>query len=269
MIRREVIVILLLLFLSLPTIQDLLFPGPFTSHDLTHHIVRQIDMNRLLSEGQFPPRWSGELNNGYGYPLFLFNYPLPALVGQLFHLLGLGYIDSVKAILGLSLLGSSVTMYLFLRSLLGNRTAAFLGAIFYLYAPVRFLNVYVSAALGNALALLFVPLVFLSVNKLAKTGKKLWIMGGAKLDKIALLERALQKYDYILIGGALAFAFLKAKGIPIGASKTDAASKVGEMLAEKAKESGIKEAVFDRGGFKYHGRIKALAEGLRKGGLKV
>jgi len=52
----------------------------------------------------------------------------------------------------------------------------------------------------------------------------IWIMGGAKLDKITLLERALQKYDYILIGGALAFAFLKAQGIPIGASKSDAAS---------------------------------------------
>lgn len=51
-----------------------------------------------------------------------------------------------------------------------------------------------------------------------------WIMGGAKLDKITLLERALKKYDYVLIGGALAFAFLKAKGIPVGASKTDAAS---------------------------------------------
>lgn len=51
-----------------------------------------------------------------------------------------------------------------------------------------------------------------------------WIMGGAKLDKIALLERALQKYDYILIGGALAFAFLKAQGIPVGVSKTDSAS---------------------------------------------
>ncbi|MDO8510800.1 MAG: phosphoglycerate kinase [Nanoarchaeota archaeon] len=51
-----------------------------------------------------------------------------------------------------------------------------------------------------------------------------WIMGGAKLDKIALLEKALQKYDQVLIGGALAFAFLKAKGIPVGASKTDAAS---------------------------------------------
>ena len=52
----------------------------------------------------------------------------------------------------------------------------------------------------------------------------IWIMGGAKLDKIALLQTALNKYDYILIGGALAFAFLKAKGISTGASKTDAAS---------------------------------------------
>ena len=51
-----------------------------------------------------------------------------------------------------------------------------------------------------------------------------WIMGGAKLDKITLLEKALQKYDHILIGGALAFAFFKAQGISVGASKTDAAS---------------------------------------------
>lgn len=51
-------------------------------------------------------------------------------------------------------------------------------------------------------------------------------------------------------------------------SKTEIASKIGEILAEEAKEAGIKEAVFDRGGFKYHGRIKAIAEGLRKGGIK-
>ncbi len=51
-------------------------------------------------------------------------------------------------------------------------------------------------------------------------------------------------------------------------TKTDKATKTGEMLAEKAKEAGIKEIIFDRGGFKYHGRVKAIAEGLRKGGLK-
>ena len=52
----------------------------------------------------------------------------------------------------------------------------------------------------------------------------IWIIGGAKLDKIDLLTQALEKADYILIGGALAFAFLKAKGIPVGSSKTDANS---------------------------------------------
>jgi len=52
-------------------------------------------------------------------------------------------------------------------------------------------------------------------------------------------------------------------------TKTGSATKLGEMLAEKAKEVGINEVVFDRGGFKYHGRIKAVADGLRKGGIKV
>lgn len=51
-----------------------------------------------------------------------------------------------------------------------------------------------------------------------------------------------------------------------GAKKT--ASKVGENLAEKALEKGIKKVVFDRGGYKYHGQIRNLAEGARKGGLK-
>ena len=55
----------------------------------------------------------------------------------------------------------------------------------------------------------------------------------------------------------------------INGTKTDKAIKIGEMLAEKAKVAEIKEVVFDRGGFKYHGRIKAVADGLRKGGLKM
>ena len=51
--------------------------------------------------------------------------------------------------------------------------------------------------------------------------------------------------------------------------KSEGASKVGEALAEKLKKAGISEAVFDRGGFKFHGRVKALVEGLRKGGIKI
>jgi large subunit ribosomal protein L18 len=51
-------------------------------------------------------------------------------------------------------------------------------------------------------------------------------------------------------------------------SRKDWAEKVGLDLAKRAGKLGIKKAVFDRGPYKYHGRVKALAEGARKGGLK-
>ncbi len=47
----------------------------------------------------------------------------------------------------------------------------------------------------------------------------------------------------------------------------DAAAAVGTLLAQRAKEKGVKGVVFDRGGFKYHGRVKALGDAARKGGL--
>jgi large subunit ribosomal protein L18 len=52
-----------------------------------------------------------------------------------------------------------------------------------------------------------------------------------------------------------------------GADKA-AAAEVGKLLAERAIGTGLSEVVFDRGGYKYHGRIKALADGAREGGLK-
>jgi len=50
-------------------------------------------------------------------------------------------------------------------------------------------------------------------------------------------------------------------------SNADAASKVGKELAERAIEAGVKDVVFDRGGYMYHGRVKALAEAAREAGL--
>ena len=51
-------------------------------------------------------------------------------------------------------------------------------------------------------------------------------------------------------------------------TKTDAAKQVGVNVAERAKAKGIENVVFDRGGYVYHGRVKALAEGAREGGLQ-
>ncbi len=57
------------------------------------------------------------------------------------------------------------------------------------------------------------------------------------------------------------------KAIEGAGGNCEAAKKVGKLVAERALEKGIKEVVFDRGGYIYHGRVAALAEGAREGGL--
>jgi large subunit ribosomal protein L18 len=54
-----------------------------------------------------------------------------------------------------------------------------------------------------------------------------------------------------------------------GLTATDQATAAGKLLAERAKAAGIDVAVFDRGGYKYHGRVKAFADAVREGGLQV
>ena len=52
-------------------------------------------------------------------------------------------------------------------------------------------------------------------------------------------------------------------------NKADQAKEVGKLIAERAKAAGIERALFDRGGYLYHGRVKSLAEGAREGGLNL
>lgn len=54
----------------------------------------------------------------------------------------------------------------------------------------------------------------------------------------------------------------------VGKNNVEAATKVGTLIAERAKAAGVEECFFDRGGFLFHGKIKALAEAAREGGLK-
>ena len=70
-----------------------------------------------------------------------------------------------------------------------------------------------------------------------------------------------------LEGKTLAAAsWLQLKGTK--GSKTEQAAQVGKLLAENAKKAGVETVVFDRGGYLYHGRVKALADAAREGGLK-
>ena len=69
-------------------------------------------------------------------------------------------------------------------------------------------------------------------------------------------------------GKTLVSASSLEKAFSCDGTKTDAAKKVGQMVAERAKAAGITTVVFDRGGYVYHGRVQALAEGAREGGLE-
>lgn len=72
-----------------------------------------------------------------------------------------------------------------------------------------------------------------------------------------------------LRGHTLAAASSREKGITDKkGNKTDKAKLVGQLIAERAKEAGIDQVVFDRSGYLYHGRVKALADAARQGGLK-
>ena len=55
----------------------------------------------------------------------------------------------------------------------------------------------------------------------------------------------------------------------VGKNNIEAATKVGSVIAERAKKAGVEEAYFDRGGFLFHGKVKALADAAREGGLKI
>ena len=55
----------------------------------------------------------------------------------------------------------------------------------------------------------------------------------------------------------------------VGKNNVDAATKVGTAIAERAKKAGVEEAYFDRGGFLFHGKVKAVADAAREAGLKI
>ncbi len=70
-------------------------------------------------------------------------------------------------------------------------------------------------------------------------------------------------------GKTLAAASTLEKGLGVvGQNNVEAASKVGAAIAERAKAAGVEECYFDRGGFLFHGKVKALADAAREGGLK-
>jgi large subunit ribosomal protein L18 len=97
------------------------------------------------------------------------------------------------------------------------------------------------------------------------------VAGSTERPRLAVFRSVKHIYAQVIddtVGHTLAAASSNEKsGIKSGGNVAGAKA-VGKLLAERAKEKGVKSVVFDRGGYLYHGRVKALAEAAREGGLK-
>ena len=97
------------------------------------------------------------------------------------------------------------------------------------------------------------------------------ISGTPERPRLNVFRSAANIYAQIIDdvnGRTLAAASSLEKDFECEGTKSDAAKKVGMLVAERAKAAGIECVVFDRGGYVYHGRVAALAEGAREGGLQ-
>lgn len=96
------------------------------------------------------------------------------------------------------------------------------------------------------------------------------ISGTAKRPRLSVFKSNKEIYAQLIDDSkAVTICSFSSKKVKeSGKNKSEVASLVGEGLAKEAKAKKIKEVVFDRSGYRYHGRVKALAEGARKGGLK-
>lgn len=108
-------------------------------------------------------------------------------------------------------------------------------------------------------------------NRIRQRIRKI-ISGTPERPRLTVFRSNQQIYAQIiddLAGKTLANASSRVKEIAAAkANKTEQAKLVGKLLAERATQAGIQSVVFDRNGYLYHGRVKALAEAAREGGLK-
>jgi large subunit ribosomal protein L18 len=98
------------------------------------------------------------------------------------------------------------------------------------------------------------------------------ISGSADIPRLAVYRSNRHIYAQLIDdGGARTLASASDLDSDLGAegAKTELAKAVGDLLARRAREAGVEQAVFDRGGRLYHGRVAAVADGAREGGLRI
>ena len=194
---RNIIFVLLLLIvtlLSVPAWGPLASPGYLTGHDYLP-AIRLFEMDRCFQDGQFPCRWAPDLNLGYGNPLFNYYPPGPYYVGEPIHLLGVGFLDTIKVLFIIGFVLSGLFMFLLAREFWGN-LGGLVAAVFYVYAPYHALDVYVRNSLNEHCALAFFPAILWGIYKVIREGKAVYVLALALFVFALLLSHNLMVMSF-------------------------------------------------------------------------
>lgn len=198
-IKKGLFFPILLIILAIPLFLSLVRPGFFPMQDdLQAFRVQQ--MVKCLSDFQIPCRWIPDMGYQYGYPQFNFYPPSIFYIGGLLNLAGIQVIDTVKILFILGFLLSALTMYLFLKSILGN-WPAFVGSTLYIVVPYKATEVYVRGSLSEFWAFVFFPLIFWSSYQLIRLDKSKYTIWLAISIGLLLITHNLMSLIFLPIFG--------------------------------------------------------------------
>lgn len=160
----NLVFLILAVLLIAPSLVGIFHKGFFLSDDGNWMVIRFSAFYDALKNGQFPVRFLSRLNNGYGYPVADFLYPLFMYIGVPVHLLKFNFVDTIKIIFAASMISSSIFSFLWLRKLFDN-LSSLIGSVVYSLFPYHLWDMYKRGSIGEVLALSIVPFILWSVEK--------------------------------------------------------------------------------------------------------
>jgi len=192
---------------TLPASFVLLRDGFFSSSDGMIHLYRVFELDRALHAGIFFPRWLPLSGYGYGLPVFNYYPPLAYYLAEFFHLLGAGYIGSIKLLIAFGFILAALSMFLFARDLLGAH-AAFVASIAFVYLPYLLSDAYIRGNFPEMLAMALIPLALYAFRRVfAAPDLKNIIFAALAFAAIILTHHLTAMLAAPLIGAYIIFLF--------------------------------------------------------------
>ncbi len=185
-------------------------PGVPVTHDGNNHLVRFANYKIALRELQIPPRLAPNLLNGYGYPVFNYNYPLANILSLPFSILNFHYETTFKIIISLSVFFAFVGANLFLKSKKFKRNARIFSLLVFALNPYIFTSIIFRGNIGEIMAWSILPWIFYFIEKI-KTSQVLLeknlLFLTISLSLLLLAHNVTALFACILIGFYLLFNF--------------------------------------------------------------